>query len=407
MKHRKKHEENLEWLIRQPIEMQYELFRNFVEMAKLHYQQMMEEEVKAKAGAKHTRGKQYNRWGSNPGSIRIGAEKVPVEVSRLYNKLSQGTEEVDCYRRLHTLPMPEEEVIKKVIKGLSQKDYEEVTRSVVESFGLSQSTISRQFMDESRKRLIEFERRDLSCYEFVALLLDGKYLSKEQVVIALGVTSTGVKIPLGCIYTTSENSQAVKGLLQDLIRRGLHFEHGLLAIIDGSKGLRKALEETFGKHAVIQRCQWHKRENVVSYLNTADQEKFRKKLQRAYNETDYIDAKRRLLEIRDELRRINHSAAASLEESLEETLTVHRLGLVETFGKTFSTTNLIENVNSQLAKYLRKIKYWMNADMKARWIAVALLECERKMRRIDSCKKLNVLKAAIQMELKPKQRKAA
>ena len=130
-------------------------------------------------------------------------------------------------------------------------------------------------------------------------------------------------------------------------------------------------------------------------------------MQRAYNETDYIDAKRRLLEIRDELRRINHSAAASLEESLEETLTVHRLGLVETFGKTFSTTNLIENVNSQLAKYLRKIKYWMNADMKARWIAVALLECERKMRRIDSCKKLNVLKAAIQMELKPKQRKAA
>ena len=270
MKHRKKHEENLEWLIRQPIEMQYELFRNFVEMAKLHYQQMMEEEVKAKAGAKHRRGKQYSRCGSNPGSIRIGAEKVPVEVSRLYNKLSQGTEEVDCYRRLHTLPMPEEEVIKKVIKGLSQKDYEEVTRSVVESFGLSQSTISRQFMDESRKRLIEFERRDLSCYEFVALLLDGKYLSKEQVVIALGVTSTGVKIPLGCIYTTSENSQAVKGLLQDLIRRGFHFEHGLLAIIDGSKGLRKALEETFGKHAVIQRCQWHKRENVVSYLNTGE-----------------------------------------------------------------------------------------------------------------------------------------
>jgi putative transposase len=385
----------------------YALFRNFVEMAKLHYQQMMEEEVKSKAGTKHTRGKRYSRWGSNPGSIRIGAEKVPVEVSRLYNKLSQGTEEVECYRRLHNLSMPEEEVIKKVIKGLSQKDYEEVTRSVVESFGLSQSTISRQFMEESRKRLIEFEQRDLSCYEFVALLLDGKYLSKEQVVIALGVTSMGVKIPLGCIYTTSENSQAVKGLLQDLIRRGFRFIHGLLAIIDGSKGLRKALEEVFGKYAVIQRCQWHKRENVVSYLTTVDQEKFRKKLQRAYNETDYKDAKCRLLDIRDELRRINHSAAASLEESLEETLTVHRLGLVETFGKTFSTTNLIENVNSQLAKYLRKVKYWMNADMKARWIAVSLLECERKMRRIDSCKKLHVLKTALQMELKSKQRKAA
>jgi len=160
-----------------------------------------------------------------------------VEVSRLYDRFSKTTEEVKCYRKLHSLPMPEAEVMKKVIKGKSQKDYEEVTWSVVESFGLSQSTISRQFKEATRKRLIEFETQSLSQYEFITLLLDGKYLSKEQIVIAIGVTSTGVRVLLGCIHTTSENSQAVKGLLQDLICRTLRFEKGILAIINGSKRL--------------------------------------------------------------------------------------------------------------------------------------------------------------------------
>jgi transposase-like protein len=407
MKSTKINRENLEWLLRQPIEMQYEIFKNFIDIAKIHYNQLVKEETEEKAGTKHERGKAYSRWGSNPGSIRIGEEKVPVEVQRLYNKEDGRTEEVDYYRRLHNLPMPGEDVLKKVIKGLSQRDYEEVTRSVMDSFGLSQSSISRRFLEESRKQLEEFERRDLGKYDFIGLMLDGKYLSKEQIVIALGITITGVKIPLGFIHTTTENSEAVKGLLKNLLKRNFRFEEGLLAIIDGSKGLKKALEETFGKLVLIQRCQWHKRENVVSYLGEKDQEKFRGKLQRAYDEPDYGIAKRRLLEIRDELKRINHSAVSSLDEGLEETLTLHRLGLMEELGKSFSTTNLIESVNSQLAKYLRKVKYWVNADMKARWIAVALFEAERRMRRLDHYKKLPLLRMAIKTELKLKQRKAA
>ena len=303
--------------------------------------------------------------------------------------------------------MPSEAVMKKVIKGLSQRDYEEVTKSVLESFGLSQSTISRQFMEESRKRLEEFEKRDLGVYDCIALVLDGKYLLKDQIVIALGVTVTGVKIPLGFIQTTTENSEAIKGLLKNLIKRNFRFEQGILAIIDGSKGMKKAIEETFGKYALIQRCQWHKRENVVSYLRVDEQEKYRGKLQRAYDEPDYTVAKLKLGEVREELKRINRSAASSLEEGLEETLTLHRLGIVDVVGRSFSTTNLIENVNSQLVKYLRKVKYWVNADMKARWIAVGLLETEQKMRRVNQYKKLHVLRTAIQSELKLKHRKAA
>jgi len=155
-----------------------------------------------------------------------------------------------------------------------------------------------------------------------------------------------------------------------------------------------------GKLAKIQRCQWYKRENVVSYLREEKQESFRGKLQRAYSEPEYDIAKRRLFEIRDELNRINRSAAKSLEEGLEETLTMHRLGLVEERGRSFTTTNLIENLNSQLTKYLRRIKRWTNAEMKSRWVVVALVEIEGRMRRVNNYEKLHLLSTAIKSELK-------
>lgn len=191
---------------------------------------------------------------------------------------------------------------------------------------MSQSTVSRTFIEESKKQLEEFEKRDLGLYDFVALVIDGKYLSRDNIVIALGVTITGIKVPLGFIQTTTENSEAVKGLLKNLIERNFHFEEGLPTIIDGSKGLRKAVEETFGNLSLTQRCQWHKRENVVGYLREEERDIYRGKLQRAYDEPDYETSKRRLLEVRDELKRINRTAANSLDEGLEETLTIHRLG---------------------------------------------------------------------------------
>jgi len=256
MKNSKIREENLQWYLYQPTDIQYELFQNFVDLAKLHYNQLMEEEEEEnKAGEKYERGKRYNRWGKNPGSIRIGEEKVRVEVPRFYDKEKRVTKESEYYQQLHELPMPTEEVINKVIKGLSQKDYEEVTRSVMDSFGLSQSTISRRFIEESKKRLEEFESRDLGKYDFIALIIDGKYLSKDNIVIALGVTITGVKLPLGFIQATTENSESVKGLLKNLINRNFGFEEGILTITDGSKGLKKAVNETFGKLALNQRCQ--------------------------------------------------------------------------------------------------------------------------------------------------------
>jgi len=224
----------------------------------------------------------------------------------------------------------------------------------------------------------------------------------QQMVIALGITLTGRKLPLGVIQTTTENSKSIKGLLKDLIARGLKHEDGLLFITDGSTGLKKAIKETFGEKVVIQRCQWHKRENVLSYLGEKDQKQFRKKLQGAYREEEYEDAKEKLLMIHKELTAINRSAANSLKEGLEETLTMHRLGIIKHFATSFTTTNCIESLNSQLTKYIRKVKRWMSSDQRYRWVVSGMMEAEHHMRKIQNFRKLDLLKNAIHNEVASK-----
>lgn len=411
MKDRKKSKQNLQWYLEQPMEVQLEMFKHYVEIAKILSNQLFEDEVRSKAGEKYqhepSEERRFSRWGSNPGSIRIGEEKVKVRAPRLYDHQNDKTTGLESYQKLRETELPSEELLKKIILGLSEHDYKKVVKMGSESFGLSQSSVSKAFIEESGKVLENFEKRDLGLYDFIALVIDGKYLSRENVVIAMGITITGEKIPLGFIQTTTENSKAIKGLLRNLIERNFRFTDGILTIIDGSKGLRKAVGEVFGEYALVQRCQWHKRENVVSYLKEEDKEKYRGKLQRAYSEPIYEVAKSRLFEIRDDLKKINRTAANSIEEGLEETLTMHRLGLVEELGRSFTTTNVIESLNSMLAKYLRRVKKWNTRDMRARWVATALVEIETRMRRVNNYHKLHLLRTAIKSELKINQNMVA
>jgi len=312
---------------------------------------------------------------------------------------------LEYYDQLKNLPQQDQQVINSVLKGLSMRDYGSVVHQLQDSFGLSSSSISRSFIERSKEALEEFEARKFTSEEFVAIFMDGKYLAMQQMVIALGITVTGRKLPLGVIQTATENSKSIKGLLKDLIARGLNYEDGLLFITDGSTGLIKAIRETFGEKAIIQRCQWHKRENVVSYLNEKDQQYFKKRLQEAYREPEYEDAKEKLLIIHNELKVINRSAANSLMEGLEETLTMHRLGMIKHFATSFTTTNCIENLNSQLTKYIRKVKRWMSSDQRYRWVVLGMMEAENHMRKIQNYKKLYLLKNAIQNEVASKSNK--
>lgn len=395
---------SLSELIESDLETKLAVLKHHLEVSCLLVNEILSEEVKSLAGERYSRDKpycgRYSRWGTNPGSLRIGEEKVRIDVPRVFDSESGKNVSLSSYEKLRNIEADEGKLINGVLCGLSTNDYRGVVEHFVDSIGLSRSSVSNRFIEESSKALKEFSERDISQYNILALFIDGKYLAKEQIVIVLGITEAGGKIPLGFIQTTTENSTSIKQLLSSLVERGLEYEEGLLCVVDGSKGLYKAIGEVFGKYAVVQRCQWHKRENVLSYLKESDKEKYKKKLNKAYKAESYEEAKSLLKVIRDELMHTNQDAANSLSEGLEETLTLHRLGLYELFGKSFSTTNVIENLNSQLRKYIQKVKYWKTSDQRHRWVAMSLLRIEQRMRKVDNYHKLSVMKKTIAEEVK-------
>ena len=178
---------------------------------------------------------------------------------------------LESYQAMKKAEVPDD-LAEAILLGLAQGDYERVASQFVDGFGLSQSSVSRRFQERAQKALEEFESRSLKEENFLALWIDGKHVAGEQMIVCLGVTEKGYKKVLGFTQATTENSRPIKEMLRNLIERGLSFGEGILCVIDGSKGLRKATREIFGKSAEIQRCQWHKRENVVSYLPKADQD---------------------------------------------------------------------------------------------------------------------------------------
>jgi transposase-like protein len=255
----------------------------------------------------------------------------------------------------------------------------------------------------------------LESYDLVALFLDGKTFAEDEMIIvrlrltnvALGITLSGEKVILGFVQTGTENERVCSEFLQSLLDRGLRIEQGLLCIVrlrltnvlDGAKGLHKAIQKVFGSQAVLQRCQWHKRENVVSYLPKSQQALWRRKLQGAYEKPTYAEAQSALLRIRQELRLINASAVASLDEGMEETLTLHRLGIFPQLGLSLKTTNCLESLMSQVGQRTDKVDRWRNSDQKQRWVASALLDIEPKLHRIKGYRHLPTLRAALQGEI--------
>jgi transposase-like protein len=278
---------------------------------------------------------------------------------------------------------------------------------VAETFGLSPSSLSQRFKRASAKKLAELGERDLSGYDLVGLLLDGKTFGDDEIVIALGVTLQGHKVVLGFVQTATENELVCTQLLRGLVQRGLNINQGVLCVIDGSKGLRQAVEKVLGHKAAVQRCQWHKRENVLRYLPVGRQAEFRRKLQNAYDRPTYDKAKSSLKKVRTELGLVNQSAVASLDEGFEETLTLHRLGLFEELGRSFKTTNCIENLNALIAQRTDKIDCWRNSEQKHRWLATAVLEIEPRLRKVCGYRHLSRLRAALRDELKKRRIKVA
>ena len=205
---------------------------------------------------------------------------------------------------------------------------------------------------------------------------------------------------LGFVETDTENAQVLTPFLRSLLERGLDISQGLLVIIDGGKGLQAAVKKAFRKRALIQRCQWHKRENVVSYLSKGEQASWRKRLQWAYNRPEYEEALTALEQLHGELEERNQSAAGSLEEGLEETLTLHRLGVHAVLGRSFKTTNCLESVNALVEERCAKVDHWKNSSQRQRWLATALVDIEPRLRKVVGYRHLPELREALKRELK-------
>jgi putative transposase len=382
-------------------DLKLQLIQDLIPLALIHVGEVLKEEVRSLAGQRYQRddGNGYVRWSRQWGSIYLGDQKVPVIYQRVRDKENRKEIELDVYKALQEPRGIDEGLLGRILLGLSCRDYRKCTEMIPETFGLSASSVSRRFIKASCRKLKELKHRRLDHLDLVGLVIDGKVFQKDEMIIALGVTTGGEKVVLGFIQAATENASVCKDFLNDLLDRGLRIDDGVLCVMDGSKGLRKAVERAFGRHALVQRCQWHKRENVLSYLAKEHQETFKRKLQKAYQEPTYEKAKAALMKVKKELLLINESAVHSLEEGLEETLTLHRLELFEKLGKGLKTSNSIESVMSLIEQRTQKVDYWKNSNQKQRWLATALLEIEPRLNRIRGYKYLPELRTAIQSEL--------
>jgi transposase-like protein len=391
--------EKFSWLFEQPLDIKVGILQQHLSICQLVINQILEEEVKFLSGERYDHDKphagRYSRWGFNPGSVNIGGKKLKVEVPRIKDDREDQFKSLESYQELKKLDAIDEQAMQAVLHGLSTRDYGSVIDYLEEGFGLSKSSVSSKFIRATEEKLKEFESRDISEHKLVAVFIDGKYLARQQMIIAMGITESGQKVILGLLQTTTENAQAIGQLFCNLKERGMQYRQGLLFVIDGAKGLRKAIEEQFGNKAIVQRCSWHKRENVLSYLAENLHEEIKTEYHEALSQKTYAKAKEAFMQLKNKLQKINRQAAASLQEGLEELLTLHKINLNEDFFVSFSTTNCIESVNSQIKKYAGRVTHWSSSGQRYRWLAAALLQIEQRMRKVDNFKKLKQMKKLI------------
>lgn len=359
---------------------------------------VIEDEVQRRVGPRYQPAGEAGcvRWGQQPGYVVFGGQKVSVERPRVRTRAGREVA-LKNYQRLQHDGRRQRAVREGIVAGLSTRNYHRAVESVLDGYGIEKSSVSRTFVQASAAQLKRLCERKLDGLDLGALLIDGIHLGKQVLVVALGLETSGKKHVLGLWQGATENTAVVKDLLEDLVARGLSAERRYLFVIDGAKALRAAIERVFGNGAEVQRCQLHKRRNVKEYLPKNAQGDYDRRIRNAYAMTDYSAAKTELGKIFRQLERVNPSAARSLEEGLEETLTVHRLGVGELLRRSLATTNPIESCLSTVERVARNVKRWHGGDQALRWTATGLLEAERKFRKVKGFRDL----AALQRKLNP------
>ena len=349
----------------------------------------MMSEAEAIAGRKHSKlpERKAHWWGNQKGYAYFAGRKIEVSHPRVRGK-NGGETPLETYLAFQNPARMESAVARRLLVNVSARNYETAVDQFIEGYGVRKSSVSRHFVAATAQQLREFMERDLSGYNLCAIFIDGIGFAKHLLVVALGLDVEGRKHVLGIWQGATENEEVCRALLEDMTRRGLAMTGDYLFVLDGSKALRKAVTQAFGKNAAIQRCQTHKRRNVRGHLPLEHQAAIDARIRAAYNMSSHEDAKKSLELTARHLDRLNPSAAASLREGMEETLTVHKLGVPDALRKTLSTTNPIESTFSITRHITDRVKRWRGGDMVQRWAVAALLQAEKKFNRIKGYRDL-------------------
>jgi transposase-like protein len=353
---------------------------------------VMEEEVRQVAGERHQQHaeRRAHRWGKEDGYCIVDGQKVPIQRTRLRTK-EKREQRLGSYELFQRSGPLEQGVWDKMVRGLSTRNYGAVVKDFSTAYGIEKSAVSENFIEASREKVKQLMERPLGELRLCALLIDGTPFKDRQMLVALGIGCDGRKTVLGLREGATENATVVGALLSDLLERGLDFSTPRLYVLDGSKALHTAVRRHAGESAFLQRCQVHKKRNVVDHLPEEHKADVRRKLQNAYSMADYADAKRALELLHHELMHLNPSAARSLEEGLEETLAVHKLRVPDQLRRTLACTNVIESAFSIVETVCRNVKRWRDGDQIERWVGSGLLVAEQQFRKVIGFRQIPLL----------------
>jgi transposase-like protein len=320
------------------------------------------------------------KWAYQKGSLYMGDRKISVRHPRLRGP--EGEIPLESYETLKKPGVFSEELLNKVLRGISARKYRETLMEAAGAFGVSPGTVSRHVVEVTVQRLKEFKERALSDIVPFAVFIDTIHRGGEAFLVALGIDTEGHKHVLGFWEGATENHEVCEELFSDMERRGLRLSKKILWVTDGGKGIIKTLKERFGKKLIHQRCTIHKDRNIQRHLAKKYRKEAHRRFKIALEQNSYEDAQRMLGEFEKWLRGINESAADSLMEAFEDILTLHRLKVPGLLRKTLTCTNPIESMFSTVRDCEGNIKRYRNSAMSQRWLATVLLHCEKGFRRV-------------------------
>jgi putative transposase len=363
----------------------------------------VEEELEAERTAlcgvryAHVAGRAATRAGHVASSLTLGGRRAEVKRPRV-RSLDGHELSLPSWQTWSSRDPLHERAVEQMVLGVSSRRYARSLEPVPEELrvhGVSKSAVSERFVVGTARKLAALMERKLAGLKLIAVMIDGVHFADHVVLAAIGIDASGKKHTLGLREGATENAAACKALLADLIERGLPTERSLLFVIDGAKALRKAVDDTFGPRALIQRCREHKKRNVSDALPERLRGTVRNAMSQAYTSGDPKRARHLLENLARSLEHEHPGAAASLREGLDETLTVMRLELPENLERVLSSTNLIENLFSRIREMARRVRRWQGGAMILRWTAAGVLEAERNFRKIVGYRALAKLDAAL------------